>query len=120
MGLPHAIYVTTANVTDRDGALKMIQLNLDQLSCVQKFLVDGGYSGEKFANSVRQSCDADVQVVKRNELHKFVVLPQRWVVERFFGWLDHYRRLSKNCERMLATSLEMVVLAAIVILLHRS
>ncbi len=119
MGLPHAIYVTTANVTDRDGALKMIQLNLDQLSCVQKFLVDGGYSGEKFANSVHQSCGADVQVVKRNELHKFVVLPQRWVVERFFGWLDHYRRLWKNCERKLSTSLEMVVLAAIAILLHR-
>ncbi len=119
MGLPHAIYVTTANVTDRDGAIKMIELNLDQLSYVERFLVDGGYSGEKFAASVNQLCGADVRVVKRNELHKFVVLPQRWVVERFFGWLNHYRRLWKNCERKLSTSLEMIVVAAIAILLKR-
>lgn len=119
MGLPHALFVSTANVTDREGALKMIQLNLVQLSCVEKFLVDGGYSGKKFAGAVCQTCGADVQVVKRSELHKFVVLPKRWVVERFFGWLDHYRRLWKNCERKLSTSLEMLVLAAVAILLKR-
>ena len=42
MGLPHAIAVTTANVTDRDGAIQMILLNLDNLSHVEKFLVDAG------------------------------------------------------------------------------
>ena len=41
MGLPHAIAVTTADVTDRDGAIQMILLNLDNLSHVEKFLVDG-------------------------------------------------------------------------------
>ena len=46
MGLPHAIAVTTADVTDRDGAIQMILLSLDSLSCVKKFLADGGYSGE--------------------------------------------------------------------------
>ncbi len=119
MGLPHAIYVTTANVTDRDGALQMIQLNLVHLSCVERFLVDGGYSGKKFAACVNELCGSDVRVVKRNELHKLVVLPQRWVVERFFGWLNYYRRLWKNCERKLSTSFEMVALAAIAILLKR-
>jgi hypothetical protein len=39
MGLPHAIAVTTADVTDRDGAIQMILLNLDNLSCVKKFLI---------------------------------------------------------------------------------
>lgn len=79
----------------------MIFLNLDNLSCVKKFLVDGGYSGERFANQVKDICGAQVEVVKRSELHKFVVLPRRWVVERLFGWLDKFRRLSKNCERKL-------------------
>ena len=101
MGLPHAIAVTTADVTDRDGAIQMILLNLDSLSCVKKFLVDGGYSGERFANQIKEICGAQVEVVKRNELHKFVVLPRRWVVERLFGWLDKFRRLWKNCERKL-------------------
>jgi transposase len=29
-----------------------------------------------------------VEVVKRNELHKFQVLPKRWIVERTFAWLN--------------------------------
>jgi transposase len=119
MGLPHAIIVTTADVTDRNGAIQMITLNLDNLSCVKKFLVDGGYSGENFANTVKEICGAEVQVVKRNELHKFVVLPRRWVVERVFGWLDKARRLWKNCERKIHTSTQMVVIALISVLIRR-
>ena len=64
MGLPHAIAITTADVTDRDGAIQMILLNLDNLSHVEKFLVDGGYSGERFANQVKDICGAQVEVVK--------------------------------------------------------
>ena len=119
MGLPHAIAVTTADVTDREGAIQMILLNLDNLSCVEKFLVDGGYSGERFANQVKDICGAQVEVVKRTELHKFVVLPRRWVVERLFGWLDKFRRLWKNCERKLQNSFQMITIAFIRLLLKR-
>ena len=89
------------------------------LSAVKKFLVDGGYSGEKFADAIKHLCGAEVEVVKRNELHKFVVLPKRWVVERAFGWLDHCRRLWKNCERLLHNSLQMFILAFISVLIRR-
>ena len=119
MGLPHAIAVTTADVTDRDGAIQMILLNLDNLSHVEKFLVDAGYSGERFANQVKDICDAQVEVVKRSELHKFVVLPRRWVVERLFAWLDKFRRLWKNCERKLLISAQMLTFALIAILIRR-
>ena len=119
MGLPHAILVTTANVTGRDGALEMIGFNLDNLSCVKKFIVDGGYSGDNFANAVKDLCGAEVEVVKRDELHKFVVLPKRWVVERTFGWLDKARRLWKNCEKKLHNSLQMTVFALTAVLLKR-
>ena len=98
MGLPHARAVTPADVPDRTGAIAMIPLHLDTLSRVQKFLVDGGYSGEGFANAVKELCVAEVEVVKRNEPHKFVVLPQRWVVQRSFAWIDKARRLWKHCE----------------------
>ena len=40
-GLPHAIHVTTADVTDRAGALAMFDRRRDGLSQVQKVLVDG-------------------------------------------------------------------------------
>jgi len=118
-GLPHAVLVTTADVTDRNGALEMIGLNLDTLSNVGKFLVDGGYSGDPFADAVKKLCGAVVEVVKRDELHKFVVIPKRWVVERTFGWLDKARRLWKNCERSLHNSLQMTIFALVAIFLKR-
>lgn len=119
LGLPHAIHITCANVGDRAGAGEMISLNLDSLSCVLKFLVDGGYTGEDFARKVKELTGAEVEVVKRNEVHQFVVLPKRWIVERSFGWLEKSRRLWKNCERKLHTSLQMTVLAFIAIFLRR-
>ena len=118
-GLPHAIHVTTANVTDRAGALAMFGHHQADLGRVQKVLVDGGYTGKPFAKAVRQLLGATVEVVRRDELHTFVVLPKRWVVERSFAWLEKCRRLWKNCERKLNTSLQMVVLAFAVLLLKR-
>ena len=82
-------------------------------------LVDGGYTGKPFATAVQSLLGASVEVVKRNELHTFVVLPKRWVVERSFGGLEKCRRLWKNCERKLNTSLQMVVLAFAVLILKR-
>ena len=121
MGLPHAVLVTTANVTDRNGAILMLDINSENLSCVKKFLVDAAYEGENFANEVKKLLgnDVEVEVVKRDELHKFVILPKRWIVERTFGWLDKARRLWKNCERQLHNSLQITVFALISVLIKR-
>jgi transposase len=118
-GLPHSVHATTANVTDRDGALEMFRLNAEHLSDVEKVLADGLYTGHKFADSVKEILGAAVEVAKRSELHKFVVIPKRWVVERSFGWLDKCRRLWKNCERKIHNSLQMVILAYLGVFLHR-
>ena len=71
-------------------------------------------------HGVKERLEATVQVVKRNQLHTFAVLPKRWVVERSFGWLEKCRRLWKNCERKLNSSLQFVHLAFLVLLLRRS
>jgi transposase len=115
-GLPHAVRATTANVTDRDGAVEPLRNCAPNLS---KVLCDGGYSGENFANAVRALIGAEVEAVKRNELHTFAALPKRWVVERTFGWLEKFRRLWKNCERKIHNTLQMTVLAFISLLLKR-
>ena len=119
LGLPHAIHVTTADVTDRDGAIEMIAMNINSLSAVVKFMGDNGYSGEMLAEVIQRVHGAEVEIVKRNELHKFVVLPKRWIVERSFGWLEKSRRLWKNCERKLCSTLAMTVLAFISVLIRR-
>ena len=79
----------------------------------------GRLAAKPFATAVQSQLGASVEVVKRNELHTFVVLPKRWVVERSFAWLEKCRRLWKNCERKLNTSLQMVVFAFTALILKR-
>lgn len=115
-------HITAANVSDRDGAIEMIENHVYDrciLSRVLKFLVDGGYTGNKFADAVKRLTGAVVEVAKRNELHKFEVIPKRWVVERTFGWLDKYRRFWKNCERKLRNTSQMINLAFLRLMLRR-
>jgi len=121
-GLPHAVAVTTAEVTDRKGALQSFKRCKAALHRVHSVLADGGYTGGPFARGVREVLGehVTVQIAKRNELHTFKVMPKRWVVERSFAWLDKNRRLSKNYERWLNTSLQFVHLAFLALLLRRS
>jgi hypothetical protein len=42
-------------------------------------------SGEKFAAKIKNIIGAHVEGAKRNELHKFVVIPKRRVMERSFA-----------------------------------
>ncbi len=119
-GFPHAVAVTTADVTDRKGALLALKRCANSLQDVQNVLADGGYVGKPFAEAVKGLIGAEVQIAKRSELHTFAVMPQRWVVERSFAWLEKCRRLWKNCERKLNTSLQFIHLAFLVLLLKRS
>lgn len=118
-GLLHGIVVTTANITDRDGAILVAEQHREDFTEVKKMLADGGYTGEKFAKEIKRIIRAEVEVVKRSELHTFKVVPKRWVVERSFSWLEKCRRLWKNCERKLSTSRQMVILAFISLLMRR-
>ena len=121
-GLPHAVAVTTAEVTDRKGALEAIRRGKSGLGQVKSVLGDSGYVGKPFALCVQEILGAQVtvQIAKRSELHKFAVIPKRWVVERSFAWLEKNRRLWKNCERKINTSLQFVHLAFLTLLLRRS
>lgn len=118
-GLPHLLHITTANISDKAGAREMLESAAPRLEKVQGVLVDGGYSGEPFAQFVNECISATVEVAKRNELHTFAVIPKRWVVERTISWLEKCRRLWKNCERKLISSLAMLRLAFISLLLRR-
>ena len=60
-----------------------------------------------------------IEIVKRNELHRFVVPPKRWVVERTFAWIAHNRRLARDFERYARTVAAFVRLAMIRIMLRR-
>lgn len=121
-GLPHAIAVTTAEVTDRKGALQALERCKSGLKHVHSLLCDSSYVGTPFAEGVRALLgeETTVQIAKRSALHTFKVMPKRWVVERSFAWLEKNRRLWKNCERKLNTSLQFIHLAFLALMLKRS
>jgi hypothetical protein len=56
-------------------------------------------SGTRVANAAAAAGGWIVEVVKRNELHKFAVLPNRWIVERTVAWISRNHRLARNSEQ---------------------
>lgn len=59
---------------------------------------DQGYTGEN-GQQAAQARGIDLPIVKLAEAKKgFVLLPGRWVVERSFGWLARFRRLTRDYE----------------------
>ncbi|MBM3550113.1 MAG: transposase [Alphaproteobacteria bacterium] len=60
-----------------------------------------------------------MEIVKRTDLHRFKVLPKRWIVERTFAWISRNRRLMRDYERHARTVAAFVRLAMIRIMLRR-
>jgi putative transposase len=61
-----------------------------------------------------------LEIARRPEGQKgFVVLPRRWVVERTFGWLGRYRRLSKDYEALPESEETLILVAMINLMVHR-
>lgn len=118
--LPHAVEVITAEVTDRKGALQALGVaRLGRAGTT--VLCDSGYVGRPFAQGAREILGKHItaQIAKRRELHTFKAMPKRWIVERSFAWMDKNRRLWKNCERWLNTSLQFLYVAFFAFLLKK-
>ena len=107
-----------ADIQDRDGAEQVLLRMVARFGRLQKIWADGGYAGE-FVEVARQTFGRLIEIVKRPDLKRFVVLPKRWIVERTFGWLGRYRRLSKDYESLPQSSEAMIHLAMINLMLHR-
>lgn len=100
LGLLIGIVVHSAAIQDRDGAKTLLLRVKGQgrLPRVKIVFADGGYAGQ-LIQWVKDETDWTLEIVKRNELHAFKVLPKRWIVERTFGWLMFWRILNRHHER---------------------
>ncbi len=111
MGLLLMVVVHTANIQDLDGAKQVLEKVSGTLSRLILIWADGGYAGQ-LVDWVKASCGWILEIVKRNDdIKGFQVLPHRWVVERTFGWLGLYRRLSKDFEGLPESSEAMIYIA---------
>lgn len=118
LGLVLAVVIQSASVQDRDGAVEVVNKLCESWKKVVKIFADGGYTGQ-LIDTLKTKFKIGLQIIKRNELHTFKILPKRWIVERTFAWIDTNRRNSKNYERLNNTSVAMVHLSAIRIMLNR-
>ena len=82
---------------------------------------DGIYEKPWLIEWVKGECGWDLRIVKRSDKTKkgFEPLPKRWVVERTFGWLGRYRRLSKDYEVLPETSEARIQMAMIHVMVRR-
>ena len=117
-GLIVALVVHPADLQDRDGGRLVIQQLGTRFRRLQLIFADGGYAG-RFVDWTRGWYGRFVEIVKRPESHRFVVLPKRWIVERTFAWLGKYRRLSKDYETRTESSEAVVLIAMTNLMLHR-
>jgi transposase len=121
LGLVLGVIVTPADCPERAGAQQVLQQVGGWFKELRKLWVDGGYTGEVFAQWVSDHWPKlEVEVIKRSDTNAgFTVLPRRWVVERTFGWLMRHRRLVRDYERTEASAESWIHLAMIRIQLRR-
>jgi transposase len=107
-------------VQDRDGARLVLDQRTRRLfPFIERIFADAGYQGPRVAHAAASTGQWVVEIVKRNELHTFVVLPKRWIVERTLAWISHNRRLARDFERYARTVVAFIRLAMIRIMLRR-
>jgi putative transposase len=120
LGLPLAIYVTPANVHDTVGARKLLGGLTFFVPRLQKIWADAAYRVKELVDWCKVEGGWDLDVVERMPgVRGFAVVPKRWIVERTFGWLSRYRRMSKDYERTVQTSETRIAVAMIRLVLAR-
>jgi transposase len=114
------VVVHSADLQDRDGAPLVLDRRTRRLfPFIERIFADAGYQGPKLARAVAATGSWVIEIVKRNELHRFVVLPKRWIVERTLAWISRSRRLAKDFERHARKAAAFVRLAMIRLMLRR-
>jgi putative transposase len=99
-------------VQDRDGAKAVLQRVRGRLPRLQVIWADGAYTA--VTAWVRQQFGWLLTTILRpTGVKGYVHLPKRWIVERTFGWLGRYRRLSKDYEQNPRSSETWIYLAMI-------
>ena len=93
-----------------------------QFSRLRLLWADQAYAGElvSWLWALRSWRKVRLEIVKRPEGTKgFLLLPKRWIVERTLGWLNRYRRLSKDDELLPQTSEAMMHVVMIHLMTRR-
>ena len=120
LGLLLAVSVHPASVQDRDGAEALLREARRSFPFLERIIAEAGYQGQKMEAAVARTGRWELQIVRRCDRHRFVVLPKRWIVERTLAWISRCRRLARDYERHARKAAAFVRLAMIRLMLRRA
>lgn len=112
--------VHAADIQDRDGGVLLMGSLFGLFPFLLKLYADSGYQGPKFQHGLSRVCrQVNVEIVKRSDTGKFVIMPKRWIVERTIAWLNRCRRLAKDWERMNQNALAFLSWASVRLMVRK-
>jgi transposase len=115
-----SVAVHPADIQDRDGAALVLDKRTRALfPFILRIFADAGYQGPRVVLAAANTGSWVVEIVKRSEPNKFVIVPKRWIVERTLAWISRNRRLARDFERYATTVAAFIRLAMIRIMLRR-
>lgn len=121
LGLLLAVVVTSAAVPDAAAARTLLQrLPKKKYPRLEIVRADSAYGKYGLPAWVQRFQRYVLELVKRPaKAVGWLLLPLRWVVERTFAWLGRSRVLSKDYERLAASSETQIKISAIHMMLRR-
>ncbi len=106
----------SASIQDRDGGGPLLRASRALYPFIARVFADSGYNHERVASATNIA----VEIVRKiADQVGFIVLPRRWVVERFFAWINRNRRLAKDFEATIASARAFLYAAAVMLLVRR-
>lgn len=111
------IKVHAANSHDTVSGGSVFTGVLVKYPSIEGACVDAGY--RKTSEDVVKAIGKTVTISEKLAPKIWAILPKRWIVERTLSWLNHSRRLSKDCEISTASEESMVVISHLATLSRR-
>ncbi|MFF8279624.1 transposase [Streptomyces lateritius] len=118
LGLLLLVAVTAADVGDREAAVPLLQRVRAAHRSLRLIWADAGYTG-MLTDWAREKLHLVLEIVKRSDEPRFVVLPRRSVVERSLSWLMRSRQLVRDDETLPATSESMILWSMTMLMCRR-
>jgi len=111
------VKVHAANTHDTVSGCSIFEAALQKYPTLKGVCADAGYrkTMEEFVTGVlKKTLEISARITPG-----WAILAKRWVVERTFAWLNHFRRLSKDYEISIKSAENNVIIAHSMLLLRR-
>ena len=119
LGLPWAIKVTAANISDNQAGILAVDLLQSKVPRLEKITADMGYKNA-FIEHINTKYGWEVEIAQKPESTTgFIPQKNRWQVERTFGWLNFRRRLFRDVEKTILSAEAMLQIAFISFIINR-